>query len=92
MACGYLKNDSEFFVSKFYECYGTRFFKEKMQELHERFLSAKRRLFDKVFAKGLNPEQCRAVFTAKGPLLVLAGAGSGKTTVLINRIVNMIKY
>ena len=63
-----------------------------MEELKERYLAAKRRLFDKVLGEKLNPEQSRAVFTVNGPLLVLAGAGSGKTTVLVNRIVHLIKY
>ena len=60
--------------------------------MNKRYLAAKRALFDRAFGAHLNPEQCRAVFTVKGPLLVLAGAGSGKTTVLVNRISYVIKY
>jgi DNA helicase-2/ATP-dependent DNA helicase PcrA len=40
--------------------------------------------------KGLNPEQARAVMHNYGPLLILAGAGSGKTTVLVARTGRLI--
>ena len=40
--------------------------------------------------KNLNPEQCAAVAHNYGPLLILAGAGSGKTTVLVSRTGRMI--
>ncbi len=40
----------------------------------------------------MNDRQKEAVFSVNGPLLVLAGAGTGKTTVLVNRIANLIKY
>ena len=49
------------------------------------------RIIEKEFSR-MNPEQFRAVVHADGPLLILAGAGSGKTTVLVNRIACLIKY
>ena len=58
---------------------------------NEKFLTLKRALFEKCYAS-LNPKQKEAVFTTDNPLLVLAGAGSGKTTVLVKRVVFIIKY
>ncbi len=51
----------------------------------------KNNALEKYFSK-MNEEQLKAVFKINGPLLILAGAGSGKTTVLVNRIANMIFF
>ena len=56
-----------------------------------RFCKARRSVIENDFEK-LNPEQRKAVLATEGPLLLLAGAGSGKTTVLINRVANLMKY
>ena len=57
----------------------------------DKYLKTKRALFSKLYSN-LNGMQQQAVFNVNGPLLVLAGAGSGKTTVLVNRISQIIRY
>lgn len=59
--------------------------------LKDEFLELRRCIIAKDFYK-MNDKQQEAIFTTQGPLLLLAGAGSGKTTVLVNRIANLIKY
>ena len=57
----------------------------------EDFIKLKRKVLEKRFSN-MNPMQSQAIFNVNGPLLILAGAGSGKTTVIINRIAYMIKF
>ena len=52
-------------------------------------------LRDNIIKKDFNrmkDMQLKAVLSVDGPLLILAGAGSGKTTVLVNRIANLMKF
>ncbi len=55
------------------------------------FFELRKRLIEKEFSR-MNDMQRRAVFKVDGAVLILAGAGSGKTTVLVNRIAYLIKY
>lgn len=55
------------------------------------FLACRREYIEKRFTN-LNPVQREAALHVGGPMLILAGAGSGKTTVVVNRIRNLLEF
>ncbi len=55
------------------------------------YTEIKKQCIDRFFSR-TNEQQRKAIYQTKGAVLIIAGAGSGKTTVLCNRIANMILF
>ena len=57
----------------------------------KRYAALRRAALEKYFSN-VNPMQQKAVFQTEGPVLILAGAGSGKTTAVISRVANLVAF
>ncbi|MBQ3887914.1 MAG: UvrD-helicase domain-containing protein [Clostridia bacterium] len=61
------------------------------EELKKEILRLRKQIIENEFIH-LNPQQREAALALQGPLLILAGAGSGKTTVLVNRVAHILRW
>ncbi len=61
------------------------------EETRKEIISLRKKIIENEFSN-LNDMQRTAALTVKGPLLILAGAGSGKTTVLVNRVAHILRW
>ena len=61
------------------------------EEMKKEILRLRKQIIENEFIH-LNPQQREAALALQGSLLILAGAGSGKTTVLVNRVAHILRW
>lgn len=59
--------------------------------IEQQYYQLKKQVLEKLYSH-MNEQQRKAIFAVQNPVLILAGAGSGKTTVLVNRIAHMVRF